>query len=330
MGSFWTAGFARAFLAVVGVLALVSAPASAESVATIKVGIQSVPPDEVYAAKDWGGPYKVKVELTSFSSGADMLQAFLSGRIDVANGGSARLVTLAARQPNAFYIVAANQYGGDRYGVLVAKNSPAQTIRDLVGKKIGAVTGSGSFNTFRVFLENNGLKESDFQIVNMKVEDLRAAVQQGIVDGAVGWEPNIAIAETMGSVRRIHSMKGVNESPNFVLVSRAFADHHPETTTRFVATLGAVADFIKTQPAEAGELAAQRMSEKGVKVDPKALELALSRIKMDPHVTDALLAELVPIAESMKAAGKIGAVPDFKALVRPKFVDDAAGIVAAH
>lgn len=294
----------------------------------VRVGLQAVPPDEVYRAKDFGKPYDLKLDLSSFSSAADSLKAFLAGRVDVANGGSARLVTMAAMQPDTFYIIAANQYGGDRYGVIVRTDSPYKTIQDLKGKKLGAVAGSGTFNTFRVFLEKNGLKESDFQIVNMKVEDLRAAVQRGIIDGAVAWEPHVAIAEKMGDVKRIVSMAGVNESPNFVLVSRAFADKNPDAVVKYVATLIDLANFIKTQPAEAGKLAAANLSKAGVAVDPAAIELALTRIKMDPEVTDALLEELVPVAQSMAAAGKIPAVPSFKALVRPEFYQKA--IELAH
>lgn len=315
-----------AILAISTVIAgcLLAAPAAvSKDDMTIRVGIQAVPPDEVYAARNWGARYNLKVDLGSYSSGGDILQAFVAGRIDVGNGGSGRLVTMAAQQPDAFYIVAANQYGGDRYGVMVAKNSPINSVQELKGKKLGVVTGSGTYSTFRVYLERNGMKESDFQIVNMKVQDLRAAVQQGIIDGAVAWEPHVAIAETMGSVKRIQSMAGVNESPNFVLVSRKFADENPEAVVRYIASLIDLGNLIRTKPDEAAKLAAGEISKKGVQIDPKALELALTRIKMDPKVTDQLIGELVPVAESMKAAGKIGSVPDFKKLVRTTYYDQA-------
>lgn len=314
-----------AMLAATSCLALpaLSVAAAAEEL-SLRVGIQSVPPDEVYAARDWGKPYDLKLEITAFSSGSDMLKAFLANRVDIANGGSARLVTMAVQQPDEFYIIGANQYGGDRYGVIVKTDSPIASVAELKGKKLGAVTGSGTYSTFRVYLDRNGMKESDFQIVNMKVEDLRAAVQQGLVDGAVAWEPHVAIAETMGAVKRIQSMAGVNESPNFVLVRREFADKNPEAVSRYLATLIDLAKFIQEKPQEAGKLAAERISSKGVEVDPKALELALTRIKMNPNVTDELLAELVEIADSMKAAGKIDAIPDFKALVRTQYLEAAA------
>jgi ABC-type nitrate/sulfonate/bicarbonate transport system substrate-binding protein len=298
--------------------------------ADIRVGVQSVPPDEVYLAKDWTKAYGVEAQITQFSSGGEMLKAFVAGRIDTANGGSARLVTLAAKQPDIFYIIATEQFGGDRYGVMVRANSPVKTVQELKGKKIGAVTGSGTFNTFRVYLQENGMRESDFKIVNMKVQDLRAALQEGIIDAAVAWEPHVSIAETMGVAKRIVSMKGVNKSPNFILVSRTFADQYPEVVTKFVASLIDAGNLIKSNPAEAGKLAAQKISSRGVKVDPKALELSFTRIDVDRQVTDDLIAELVPIAESMKKAGKIDHVPEFKHLVNQKFYDQAVKIAGKN
>lgn len=323
--------FVKSLATAAGLATLVAAGVgSAAAADSIRVGLQAVPPDEVYKARDFGAPYGLDLELSSFSSGSDSLKAFLAGRVDVANGGSARLVTMAAQQPDTFYIVAANQYGGDRYGVIVANESTATSIADLKGKKIGAVTGSGTFNTFRVFLEQNGLSESDFEIVNMKVEDIRAAVQRGIVDAGVAWEPHVAIAENLGAVKRIISMEGVNESPNFVLVRRSFADENPDAVAKYVATLIDLANLIKTKPEEAGQIAAEQISQSGVNVEPAALELALTRIKMDPQVTDALLAELLPVAESMAAAGKIDAVPDFKGLVRDEYYEKARELTATQ
>lgn len=302
---------------------MMSAHAATKDPMEIKIGLQAVPPDEVYRTKDWGAKYNLKVDIGSYSSGAEILKAFIAGQIDVGNGGSGRLVTMAAMQPDLFYIVAADETGGERYGVIVAKDSPIKSVAELKGKKIGVVAGSGCYSTFRVFLDKNGMKESDFQLVNMKVEDLRAAVQQGIVDAAVAWEPHVSIGETTGAVKRIQSMAGVSESPNLVLVRRKFADAHPEAVARYVATLIDVGQFIKSQPEKAANEAAANVSKLGVTVDPKALELALTRIKVDPKLNDAMTDELVPVAESMKAAGKIAVMPDFKKLVRNDFYEQA-------
>ncbi len=293
----------------------------AQSPVTVRVGVQSIPPDAVFQAKDWLGPYGLKADIQEFSSGGDMMQAFIAGKLDIADGGSGRLVTMAATQPELFYIMAVRQSGGDRYGLMVPVKSNAKSIQDLKGKKIGTVSGSGSNSTFRLFLEKNGLAEKDFQMVNMKVQDMQSALQQGLLDAAIAWEPQVAIAETAGAAKRIISMKGVNESPNFYLVSRKFADANPEAVAKFLAAAWEEAELIRTNSAEAGRLAAGFISKKGVQADPKAMALALSRINVNPEIKDEMVQELVPVAESMLAANRIKTMPDFNKVVNKKFYE---------
>lgn len=309
------AAFALASLVAVTGVSLAQQPT------TIRVGVQSIPPDAVFQAKDWLGPYGLKAEISEFSSGGDMMQAFIAGKLDVADGGSGRLVSLAATQPELFYIMANRQSGGERYGLLVPVNSSATSIQDLKGKKIGTVGGSGSNSTFRVFLEKNGLAEKDFQMINMKVQDMQSALQQGLLDAAVAWEPQVALAETAGAAKRILSMKGINESPNFYLVSRKFADANPEAVAKFLASAWEEAELIRNKPDEAGRLAAGFMSKKGVQVDPRAMGIALSRINVAPQIKAEMVAELTPIAESMLAANRIKQIPDFKKLINTRFYE---------
>lgn len=300
--------------------------AHAQQATPVRVGVQSIPPDAVFMAKDWLGPYGLKAEVSEFSSGGDMMQAFIAGKLDIADGGSGRLVTLAATNPEFFYIIGVRQTGGDRYGVLVPSKSDAKSIQDLKGRKVGTVSGSGSNSTFRLFLEKNGLAEKDFQMVNMKVQDMQSALQQGLLDAAVAWEPQVALAETAGVARRLVSLKGVNESPNFYLVSRKFADANPDAVARFLAAATEEAELIRNNPAEAGRLAAGFMAKKGVQADPKAMALALSRINVNPEIQADMIAELVPVAESMLAANRIKAVPDFKKLVKSDFLAASASL----
>lgn len=304
-----------------------AAPSAAET--TIRLGLQSVPTDVLYQAKDWGEPYGLKTDVSTFSSAGDSLKAFVAGRIDVVSGGAARLVTMAAMQPETFLIVAANQYGGDRYGLMVGPDASYQTIEDLKGEKIGVVSGSGAHGTFMLYLQKNNLSPSDFQFVNMKVEDIAAAVNRGVVDAGLAWEPQVAIAEVNGAVKRLVSMKGISESPNFILASREYAKSNPDGLVRYIASLIDMSEFIRSNPEEVGELIAAQLGQTGVSMDPKAMELAVSRIVVDPRIEDHLLDELPPIAESMISAGRIKSMPDFVALVDTSFYEQAVELEQA-
>lgn len=293
---------------------------------TIRLGLQQVPTDALYQARDWAKPYNLKTEISTFSSGGDSLKAFLAGRVDVVSGGSARLVTIAAMQPETFYIVAANQYGGDRHSLIVAPDSTYKTIEDLKGKKIGVVAGSGGYTTFMLYLAKHKLAAKDFQLVNMKVEDIASAVNHGVLDAGQAWEPLVAIAEVSGVVKRIDSMKGINESPNFILASRTYAKEHPEGLIKYIASVVDMAHFIKATPDQAGKLIATEIGKSGVAMNPKAMELAVSRIKVDPKIEPQLINELKPLAESMLKAGRIKVMPDFTALVNESYYNKAVAL----
>lgn len=46
-------------------------------------------------ARDWLKPYGIQADVSEYSSGGDMTQVFVAGNLDIADGGSGRLVTLA-------------------------------------------------------------------------------------------------------------------------------------------------------------------------------------------------------------------------------------------
>lgn len=314
--------FARWFgIGSIVALSVLASNANAED--TIRLGLQSVPTDVLYQARDWAKPYELKTEISTYSSAGDSLKAFLAGRVDVVSGGAARLVTMAAKQPETFKIIAANQYGGDRYGIMVAAKAPYKSIEDLKGKKVGVVAGSGAHGTLMLYLENHKISPSAFQFVNMKVEDIAAAVSRGVVDGGLAWEPQVAIAEVNGTIKRIQSMKGVSESPNFILVSRDYAKKHPEAVAKYIASLIDMSKFITENPEETGALIAEQLGKAGIDMSPKAMQLAVSRVIVDPKMEAQLIEELPPIAKPMIEAGRINAMPDFNSLVDTSYYDKA-------
>jgi len=319
----------RISLLFAGALFCAAVSTTSQAQDTIRLGLQAVPTDVLYQAKDWGQAYDLKTEISTYSSAGDSLKAFLAGRVDVVSGGAARLVTMAAMQPEVFYIVAANQYGGDRYGVIVSPNAAYKSIEDLKGKKVGVVSGSGAHGTLMLYLERHKLSPKDFQFVNMKVEDIAAAVNRGVIDAGVAWEPHVALAEVNGLVKRIQSMKGVNESPNFILVKRDYADKNPTAVAKYIASMMDVAKLIAKDPKEAGEMIAAQMGKSGVNIPSKAMEMAVSRIVVDPKIEPHLLEELPAVAEPMITAGRIKSMPDFQKLVRTSYYDQAVKLAQA-
>lgn len=82
---------------------------NATAAGKIRIGVQPIPPDAVLMARNWLKPYGVEAKISEFSSGGELMQAFIDGNLDIADGGSSRLVTLAASRPNLFYIMVVRQ-----------------------------------------------------------------------------------------------------------------------------------------------------------------------------------------------------------------------------
>ncbi len=66
--------------------------------------------------------------------------------------------------------------------ILVADNSPINSVAELKGRKVAFQKGSSSHNLLLRALQQAGLKFSDIQPVYLAPADARAAFQQGNVD----------------------------------------------------------------------------------------------------------------------------------------------------
>jgi sulfonate transport system substrate-binding protein len=143
----------------------------------------------------------VDIEYKYFPVFQDMLAAINGGQIDLTevgdvgaiqsylNGGDVRVI--AVTQPN-----------DGNVGLLVPKDSPAKSIADLKGKKIAFLRSTNSYTFFLHLVQEAGLKESDFQVVEISGPDGNAAFANGQVDAYFSIDPNMAdlIEKTGGRI----------------------------------------------------------------------------------------------------------------------------------
>jgi len=296
----------------------------------IRYGSQVIPPDLVLRAKDWGAAYNLDIQVTEFSSSKTSSDALLAGQVDVISSGTGRLITMLASQPDKVFIGGTVQYGGDRYAVMVKPDSAYKSVQELKGQALAADKGTGTYETFVKYLSNNGMSTNDFKIVQTKVTDMPAAVASGTVAAAVGWEPTVSIGVSKNLVKRLTTLKGVNESPAFFLFSRDFAKQNPDAVTAFLAAFYDVDALISKKPDKAGQLAADTEKKAGTQVDATAMADSYRHCTFNPQVTQALLDELNPLASQMLAKGEIKQLPDLKTTVDTSFVSRASAMAGKN
>lgn len=289
----------------------------------VKYGGQQIVPDLVFRGKNWGKSEDVRVKQVRFPSGGPAFEALLAGDVNVSNGGSGRLITIAAQRPDAVQLVAKWQYGGTRYSVMTKPDSPIKNAKDLEGKTVAVDKGSGAFTLFGVWLKQQGVQRKDVRIIQTKVSDVGSAIEGGSADVGVAWEPTASILVEKKLATRLTTLESAGQSPNFLLANKEWAEEHREELVSFLRTTTAVSSHIEENPEQAGKLAAEVSSKEGTQVSSAAMAEALRHIQMKPTIDGASLDELTELAEGLKEQGRIPRVPDFESMVDKSYLEEA-------
>ena len=234
---------------------------------TVTVG---VPRNFGYLSTLWARnvqPEGVKVEYKYFPVFTDMLTALNGGKIDLteigsvgavqsfANGGKVRVV--AVTEPNA-----------ENCGLIVPKDSPAQTFADLKGKKIAFLKSTNSYISFLHQVKEAGLSESDFQIVEISGPPANKAFQSGQVDGYYSIDPNMAdlVEQTGGRIISTCAQADVENLYPYVATTNAI-DSKKEAIGKVIQAVADTIAWIQANPDEQAKLVAPKLgfSESSIK-----------------------------------------------------------------
>lgn len=284
-----------------------------ESLSTVRYGGQYYPGEFLLKAypQFWEN-YGLTVKHILFSSGTENNMALISGNVDINCGSDSKTVSLFTAVPDQALIIATLQRG-DRYSTIVRADSPYQTWYDLKGKTVATRLGTGAEQVLlRYFDQVPDLSWDDFQWVNLKIEDMISALQNGTIEAFTAWEPTPAIAEAQGVGRVLRSYGDIALVPVCLHTTVEYAETHREEIVRFLAAHLDKVDMIRTDPAKAAELAAQAASAQGIQVSPDAFERVFERVDFSLKFDENVLAAIEDTAQFLFEKGKIDSVPEFR------------------
>jgi ABC-type nitrate/sulfonate/bicarbonate transport system substrate-binding protein len=277
----------------------------------IRYGGQYYPGEFLLKGKDFWSGQGLTVEHILFSSGTENNEALISGNIDVNVGSDSKSVALFNALGDKALIIGTVQRG-DRYSTMVPADSDYKDWADLKGKKVGTRFGSGAEFVLRKYFDSrDDLSWDDFQWVNLKTEDMIAALDSGQIASFTVWAPTGEVAESQGIARVLRSFGDVALTPVSIHTTKKFADENRELLVRFLAVQIKKARLIKKNPKKAAEFAAKAATKKGMKIDVKAFELIFEKINFQVGFEPSLMDELKSTAEFLKSQGKIKQVPEF-------------------
>ncbi|BAU74963.1 sulfonate ABC transporter substrate-binding protein [Metapseudomonas furukawaii] len=192
----------------------------------------------------------IEVQWTEFPGGPQLLEGLNVGSIDFGTTGEAPPIFAQAAGADLLYV--AHEPPAPRSeAILLPKDSPIQSVKELKGKKIALNKGSNVHYLLVRALEEAGLKYSDIQPVYLPPADARAAFERGSVDAWVIWDPFQAAAEHQLQARTLRDGEGLVANHQFYLAARPYAEQHPQVVQALVEEIRAIGEWTRANSAEA-------------------------------------------------------------------------------
>jgi len=191
----------------------------------------------------------IKIELQSFTSGADMVQALVGGSLDVVLGSYEHVLR---QQKNGLGVKAYGEiFNGVGYALLVKKDSKYQSLEELKGTTL-AVTKVGSLSDTGL---REGLKEANIdpekevQIINGgSGATMLAAIESGNVSGGMVSEPTISQMLATGDYRVLYDPP-FDYAGIIIMAKTDWVGKNEDAMRRFLAVNNEINDRAQADPA---------------------------------------------------------------------------------
>ncbi|MFW5829760.1 MAG: ABC transporter substrate-binding protein [Planctomycetota bacterium] len=299
-----------ASIAIVGALLLSACGGPSDDQGPLRYGGQIYPGEMVLkGAPELWQQADADVKHIIFSSGTENNQALISGEIDVNCGSDSKTVALAKALGDDLVILATIQKG-DRYSTVVAEGSGITGWAGLKGETVAVRKGSGAEQVLlRFFQQQDDLSWDDFTWVNLKVEDMPAALTSGTIAAFTAWEPTPAITEAREQGTVLRSYGDIASVPVSLHTTRQYLDAHRDQVIAFLRAHLAKAQLIQSDPQRAAGLAAQAAAASGSEVPSEAFLRIFKRVDFGLEVDAGVLDSIRNTATFLAEQGRIEQAP---------------------
>lgn len=188
------------------------------------------------------------VSVSNFTSGRQALETVLGGGADIATTAEAP-ITAAALARQKIALLARMEYSDDK--TLVSKASGINTPADLKGKRIGYTAGTGGEIYSLTLLKKAGLSKNDVTLVNLRPQDMVAALASNSIDAYNTWEPHITNGKkALGDKVKEIDTKGVYAETFNLVVPEDYLAKNGKTVTSFLKAVLEAEQFLRANREE--------------------------------------------------------------------------------
>jgi ABC-type nitrate/sulfonate/bicarbonate transport system substrate-binding protein len=214
---------------------LLAIPAAHAEATKIRIGYPSGLNAQVPIVMDKAGiaaKHQLEASFIGFQNGPPMMEGLVAGQLDAVITSPLPPIILASKLPEEIAIVAV--LGHSSHALLVVKDSPAQQLADLRGKKIGVSYSTDSHLDLVMALKAGGLDpKRDVELVNLQPNELPSALEKVLVDAVLVRQPQVLRLEESIGARSIQSWPFYFIS----IMRRDFLKQMPQAAELYLAAL---------------------------------------------------------------------------------------------
>jgi NitT/TauT family transport system substrate-binding protein len=262
------------------------------------------------------------VRWQDYDTGAPITAQMVAEKIDIGSMGDYPMLINGSRtQANErarteVVSVTGYQPRGALNMIVVARNSTATTLVDLVGKKVSASVGSAGHGTLVRALSSAGIDPgSGVEVLNQQPQIGASALESHQVQALsqfVAW-PGLLVYQN--KARLVYDGAELNyPTLHGVVVRRSYAAAHPEVLNAFLQAQLDATDFLNANPLQAARIVAQAS---GLPEEVVYLYNGPGGTSFDPTLKRSLIGALRNDVPYLKSIG------DFAGLDVDRFVVDA-------
>ena len=222
----------------------------------LRIGFVVWPPFEMaYLAEDLGYFEGANIELIDYGSPPEFFLAYQAGALDAVGAiMDHALINQLAGQSNRIVMIIDHSKGSDA----VVARSPAKSMKDLKGAKVGyEASPLGAYMLTRA-LELNEMEMDDIQLVTVDIQNQEDTFRKGDVDGLVTYEPIVTSLKKEGHSVVFDSSQIPFEVIDLLLVQSHLSEAKEEKLAKFVEGWFKAVDYFRKYPIDAAKRVIER------------------------------------------------------------------------
>ena len=247
----------------------------------------------------------LNVKLVRLAGATAVAAAISGGSLEIGKGATLSVVTAIAKGLPFSIIgnISTYRQAHPDIALIVAKDSPIKTAKDLVGQTLAAVSlnDQNSIATF-AWLAQRGVDWKSLKYTEIPASASLAAMEAGRIVGSTVYEPVFTADMNTGKVRVIgypYDAIGATFSDAVLFANPSWLNAHPEATQKFLHVVQAASEYVEHHEDEVSPMSAAFGG-----VDPKLIT-GIRHTGRGAIITPALIQPIIDAAVKYNAIPKM-------------------------